>query len=174
MRRNARSPSRLQGAWATRWRFARLPERGAPGSPHAGSLDGHRGGILTTRPPRQVRFERARLEPVAPDRCAAQVELRSAAATYVGRAEGGCMDVDGLRAAARATADALQDLGDVVLVDGVDVVPAFGEPAVVVRVTAEHEGETRRLVGFCLAGDDPLRATVLAVLNATNRFLEIG
>ncbi len=84
------------------------------------------------------------------------------------------MDVEGLRAAAQATADALEDLGHAVEVEGVEVVQALGEPAVVVRVAAQHEGETRRLVGFCLSGDDPMKATVLAVLNATNRFLEIG
>jgi len=129
---------------------------------------------MTIRPSRQVRFLRAQVESVAPDRCAAQVELLGAAATYVGRAEGGCMDLEGLRAGAQATATALRDLGHRVEVDGVEMVMTFGEPAVVVRVMAEHDEETRRLVGYCLVGEDGLRAAALAVLNATNRFLEIG
>jgi hypothetical protein len=102
------------------------------------------------------------------------VELLGAAASYVGRAEGGCVDVEALRAAARATADALHDLGHYVKIHGVELITAFGEAVVAVRVTAQHEGDSRRLVGFCLAGADAMRATVLAVLNATNRFLEIG
>jgi hypothetical protein len=121
-----------------------------------------------------VRFVRAQFDTLVSGRCAAQVELAGADATYVGRAEGGSIDAEGLRAAARATADALQDLGHPVAVNRVEMVTAFGEAAVAVQATAQHEGETRRLVGFCLAGDDPLRAAVLAVLNATNRFLEIG
>jgi len=129
---------------------------------------------MTTRPSRQVRFLRAQVESVAPDRCAAQVELLGAAATYVGRAEGGCIDVEGLRAAAQATAGALHDLGHPVKVDGVELVMTFGEPSVVVRVTAHHEDETRQLIGLCLVGEDGLRAAALAVLSATNRFLEIG
>jgi len=129
---------------------------------------------VTARPPRQVRFVRAQFDTLASGRCAAQVELQGAAATYVGRAEGGCIDAEGPWAAARATADALHDLGHPVAIHGVEMVTVFGESAVAVQVTAQHEGNARRLVGFCLAADDALRATVLAVLNATNRFFEIG
>jgi hypothetical protein len=56
----------------------------------------------------------------------------------------------------------------------VQLIRAVGEPAVVVRVKAEHGHETRDLIGFCLAGDDPMRGAALAVLNATNRFLDLG
>lgn len=92
----------------------------------------------------------------------------------MGRAQRGCLDVEGLRSVAEAAARALRELGHTVDVDAVDLVQALGEPTVVVRVVACYEGETRKLVGFCTAGDDPARASVLAVLNATNRFLDIG
>ena len=56
----------------------------------------------------------------------------------------------------------------------VEMINALGEAAVVVRVAAERDGESRRLMGFSVAGDDPMRAAALAVLSATNRFFEIG
>lgn len=129
---------------------------------------------MTERLPRNVRFVLTRLESLAPDRCGAVVELQGAAATYTGRAEGGRDDTGGLRAAAQATTGALQDLGHQVSLENIEMIRALGEAAVVVRVRAQQDGETRHLVGFSLAGDDPMRAAALAVLNATNRFFEIG
>jgi len=129
---------------------------------------------MTERLPRNVRFVLTKLENLAPGRCAALVELQGASSTYTGRAEGGCDDAGGLRAAAQATTGALQDLGHAVKLEGVELITALGEPAVVVRVAAERDGETRRLMGFSVAGDDPMRAAALAVLSATNRFFEIG
>lgn len=129
---------------------------------------------MIDRQQRHVRFLLTRFEHVGPDRCAVSVELQGASATYFGHAEGECQDVGGLRAVAQATADALHDLGHVVTVEDVDLIRAFGEPAVIVRILARYEEETRHVVGFSLAGDDPMRAAALAVLNATNRFFEIG
>jgi hypothetical protein len=130
--------------------------------------------LLTARPPRQVRFVLTRFENLDEGRCAAYVELQGPGASYTGRAEGGSRDVGGLRAAAEATAGALRDLGHAVTLQDVQSIRAVGEFAVAVRVKAEHGHETRELVGFCLAGDDPMRAAALAVLNATNRFLDLG
>jgi hypothetical protein len=129
---------------------------------------------MTNRAPRQVRFVLTRFENLGSDRCAVHVELAGAAARYTGRAEGGCHDVGGLRAAAQATVDALSDLGHPVRLEDVEMIRALGEAAVVVRVAAQYGAETRRLVGFSRAGDDPMRAAALAVLSATNRFLELG
>jgi hypothetical protein len=121
-----------------------------------------------------VRFVLTRLENLDEGRCAVHVELQGAGASHIGRAEGGSRDVGGLRAAAEATAGALRDLGHAVTLEAVQLIRAVGEPAVVVRVKAEHGHETRDLIGFCLAGDDPMRGAALAVLNATNRFLDLG
>jgi hypothetical protein len=129
---------------------------------------------MTDRLQRNVRFVLTRLETLSPDKCAAHVELQGASSMYVGHAEAGCRDAEGLKAAALATAGALQDLGHTVTLEDVALITALGEAAVVVRVVAEQEGERRRLVGLSLAGDDPMRAAALAVLNATNRFFEIG
>ncbi len=41
------------------------------------------------------------------------------------------------------------------MVGGVEMVQVFDERAVVVRVAAEHEGESRLLVRFCLVGAHP-------------------
>ena len=129
---------------------------------------------MTERPPRNVRFVLTKFENMAPGRCAALVELQGAANRYSGRAESGCDDAGGLRAAAQATTGALQDLGHAVELEDVEMINALGEAAVVVRVAAERDGESRRLMGFSVAGDDPMRAAALAVLSATNRFFEIG
>ena len=129
---------------------------------------------MTDRPQRNVRFVVTRLENLAPGRCGAVVELQGASATYTGRAEEGCDSTGVLRAAALATAGALRDLGHDVTLEDVGLIVALGEPAVVVRVRAMRDGETRELLGFSAAADDPMRAAALAVLSATNRFLEIG
>jgi hypothetical protein len=46
--------------------------------------------------------------------------------------------------------------------------------AVVVTLAVTRGTEQQTLLGVCDAGDDPVRAAALAVLNATNRFLEPG
>ena len=129
---------------------------------------------MTARPQRSVRFVHSRFETLAPDRCAAHVELQGMSATYTGHSEGGCRDVGGLRATGQATVGALQALGHRVTLEDIGLITALGEAVVVVRVLAEKEDESRRLLGFSVAGDDPMRAAALAVLNATNRFFEIG
>ena len=103
---------------------------------------------------------------MAPGRVAARVELLDAGTTHVGRAEAASDGDDGLRAAALAATSALQDLGHSVEMEDLETVMTFGAPLVVVRVTAEHEGERDRLMGFCAVRDGGLRAAVLAVLNA--------
>lgn len=129
---------------------------------------------MSRRAPRRVRFVRADLKNVTSDRCDVEVELKRGDQPCVGRAEGGCLLAGKLRSAAEATADALSQLGAPVKVDRLEIVQVFGDLAVAVRVAAAHEDETRTLVGFCLLGPDPLKATGLAVLNATGRFLEIA
>ncbi len=46
--------------------------------------------------------------------------------------------------------------------------------AVIVALSVRHRNETRQLVGLCLTAQHPTRAPALAVLNATNRFLDTG
>lgn len=133
---------------------------------------------MADRPPRRVKFVRASLESLAPDQCLATVELeRPEQGTFVGTATGGCPDVEGLRASAQAAADALmQAVGETHLLEvhEVELFDAFGKSAVLVHVAAQVQDRPQALMGFCVAGDDAPRAAALAVLNATNRVLDIG
>ncbi|HWP37518.1 MAG TPA: hypothetical protein VNL18_08225 [Gemmatimonadales bacterium] len=129
---------------------------------------------MSERPPRQVKFVKARTAALAPARYQAEVELRGAANTYVGRAEAADADLAALQAAARATADALRLLGHRVDVKEIEVLKPFGRFAVAALVEARYEDEKRSLVGFCMDAGDLNRAASLAVLNAVNRFLDIG
>ena len=129
---------------------------------------------MTARAQRHVRFALAHLESLEGDRYAAHVELQGASTVYTGRAEGGAGDGGGLLGAARATAEALSQLGHPVALQDVALITVLGDPMVVARVTARYEGETRHLIGFSLARDDAMRAAALAVLDATNRNLETG
>jgi hypothetical protein len=124
--------------------------------------------------PRRVLFSSATIQNIGGDRCAVHVEVRGSRTTYRGSAEGGCEEQEQLRCAAQATITALRDLGHRVELDTVEALNILGEWTVALRVLAEHEGVRRKLVGFCVAGNDVLQATVFALLNATNRFLDIG
>jgi len=108
--------------------------------------------------------------------CMARVELeRPEAGGYVGTAV--APEAEGLRATARAAVDALmQAMGDeqVLEVQGIKLMSAFGQPAVVVHLGARRRQDWQSLMGFCMAGQDPTRAAALAVLNATNRALNVG
>lgn len=133
---------------------------------------------MPDRPPRRVRFVQAELQRLSPALCMARVELEQReAGGYVGSAVGACPDVEGLRATAKAAADALmQVLGDehVLEVQSVELLTAFGQPAVVVHMGAKHQERWQSLMGFCVAGPDPTRAAALAVLHAANRVLDVG
>ena len=128
--------------------------------------------------PRMIRFIRANLE-VAADSCTAEVEVETPGLGYfVGSAQGGNSEADKLRAVARATADALSDAFKAhnaqVRVLGVQVVDAVPHNAVMVTLAASKGTHNRTLLGIC-DGDthDTTKATALAVLNATNRFLSL-
>jgi hypothetical protein len=129
---------------------------------------------MISRSPRQLRFLSTAIQALGPNRCAVKVEMRGAKATYRGSSDGGSTDPEKLQCAARATIDAIKQLGHRIELEAVELVTILGESTVALRVRAEYEGEPRKLVGFCVAGNDVLKATVFAVLNATNRFLEIG
>jgi hypothetical protein len=126
--------------------------------------------------PRMIRFVRANVD-VAVDSCTAEVEVETAGiGCFVGSAQGGISEADQLRAVARATADALSDAfaahNAIVRVLGVQVVDAVPHNAVMVTLAASKGTHNSTLLGIC-DGDthDTPKATALAVLNATNRFL---
>jgi hypothetical protein len=126
--------------------------------------------------PRTIRFVRANVD-VAVDSCTAEVEVETAGiGCFVGSAQGGISETDQLRTVARATADALSDAFDahnaMVRVLGVQVVNAVPHNAIMVTLAASKGTHNSTLLGIC-DGDthDTPKATALAVLNATNRFL---
>jgi hypothetical protein len=125
--------------------------------------------------PRRIRFVQAELKHVSPAVCMARVELeRRDSGGTLSTAVGDCPEVEELKAAAKAAADAVMQMvgNDPMLeVRGVETVTVFGQAAVAVNLGIKRQDHWQPLVGFCMAGQDPARAAVLAVLNATNRVL---
>ena len=128
--------------------------------------------------PRMIRFIRANLD-VGIDSSIAVVEVETPGlGRFVGSAQGGIGEADQLRAVARATADALSDAFETrnaqVRVLGVQVVEALPHNAVMVTLAASKGTDNRNLIGICDSDtNDTAKATALAVLNATNRFLSL-
>lgn len=134
---------------------------------------------MARRRRRRLKFVQARLERLSGNQCVARVHLEEApCGSYVGSAVvGGGPDEDGLLATARATAAALMQavgMDHSLQVHGVKLFEAFGQSAVLVQIGAKLRARAQALIGFCVAGTDPARAAALAVLNATNRALDIG
>lgn len=128
--------------------------------------------------PRAIRFVRAQVDVLA-EHCEAVVEVTGQdEATFIGTAQGGITETDQLRAVARATSDALTDAfetqGAKVRVIGVQLVDAVAQTAVVVSLATSAGAHTKTLLGISDGTSDPAKATALAVLNATNRFLGRG
>jgi len=134
---------------------------------------------MAERPPRTIRFIRAELERLDVLRFRAVVQIeRPESGLHSGTADGAGTEADGLRAIARAAADAVSEAFSAdevrVRVRGVQPVEAFGQTVVIVSVAASARGRSQTLLGVCDGGENSSRATALAVLNATNRFLGAG
>jgi hypothetical protein len=126
------------------------------------------------RPPR-VRFSGIQRVPVGAG-CRIRVKLEAPAhGVEVGVADGAASLEGELRAAAEATLDALRraaPLKDGVLsLREVTAFDAFGKASVMVSIGLEMGAQSRSLIGFSPLADDPARATVLAILGATNRLI---
>jgi hypothetical protein len=79
-----------------------------------------------------------------------------------------------LRVAADAALRAIETFSDNSLefeLVGVKSVRAFDATVVIVSVNVRKGDGPRKLLGACLAEDDPVRGAAVAVLNATNRVL---
>ena len=98
--------------------------------------------------------------------------------TYVGKSEGDCSPASELRCAAEATLQALQRTYaaavDMFTLLDVKTVESFDKLAVIVAIAADHEGETRRLVGFCEVSGELRTGVAEAVCNGLNRFLGLA
>jgi hypothetical protein len=91
-----------------------------------------------------------------------------------GSATGTSSELGDLRCAAEAAIDAIERFSDSALeleLLGVKALRAFDANIVIVSVEVKRGEGPRRLLGSFLAEQDPIRASVVAVLNATNRVL---
>ena len=102
-----------------------------------------------------------------------RVTLAKDGKSYVGEAEGMENERSRVELAARATLRAL--VGEPVLrpldLEGAKVIEAFEREFCFVGVTVQHARESVLLTGSCEVKDSPETASVLAVLDATNRWL---
>ena len=107
--------------------------------------------------------------------CTAEVELEWLdGLRVVGKASGQSSPVSDLRVAAEAGIAAIEKFtnGELTLeLLGVKALRAFDANIVIVSIAVKEGAETRRLLGCYLAERDPIRASVIAILNATNRLL---
>ena len=116
-------------------------------------------------------FESSRVQPHGV-RCRVTIALDGQ--EYVGLAEG--PEVPGMRAeiAARATLEALGKAEDgriSMALQGARVLRVFDRPVAIVAVYGVDDRKTRSLIGASLVTDSVEQATVLATLQATNRWI---
>ena len=106
-----------------------------------------------------------------------RVTLRRGEEQFVGEAEGMEGDRGRVELAAKAalSAVALSDkTGRQCLLEGVKVVQAFDREVVLAGVTVRQGRQSALLTGSCSVRDSVETAGVLAVLDATNRWIEAG
>jgi hypothetical protein len=106
-----------------------------------------------------------------------RVTLRRGEQQYVGEAEGMNDDRGRVELAARAALSAIglsESGGKQFSLEGVKVVHAFDRDVVLVAVSVRVQRESTLLTGSCWLNDSAETAGVLAVLDATNRWVEGG
>ena len=128
----------------------------------------------------QLKRERLRLARVdathtMTGHCAVEVELEWVGGERViGRAEGQASTAGDLRIAALAAINALEKFAGGALafeLTGIKGIRAFDANIVIVSIAVRQGPGPQRLLGSYLAEADTIRASVVAVLNATNRIL---
>ncbi len=103
-----------------------------------------------------------------------RVTLRKGDKSYSGEAEGAETERSRLEVAAKATLQAIRQAepeASGLILEGCKPVPAFEREFVFVGVTARIGRDTVLLTGSCEIKDSPETASVLAVLDATNRWI---
>jgi hypothetical protein len=107
--------------------------------------------------------------------CSAEVQLEWVdGVTVTGKATGQSSPMGDLRVAAEASLKALESFSGGVFafeLAGIKALRAFDANIVIVAVGLRKGEGPQRLLGSYLAERDPVRAAVVAVLNATNRLL---
>ena len=125
-------------------------------------------------PRRRIYFEDVEIRRSRSKGVMCRVTLRKGDTTFIGEAEG--MENERLRIelAARAALAAIRQAeGDdrVLALEGCRVIEAFDHAFVFVGVTTRHSRQVRLMTGSAEVRESPETASVLAVLDATNRWL---
>jgi hypothetical protein len=131
---------------------------------------------LTGRNNRRIHFEDVEVRRSRTKGVACRVTLRKGEQSYIGEAEG--MENERLRIelAARATLSAIRQAEGEVHVLGLEgcrTIDAFERQFVFVGVTARHGRDTSLMTGSAEVRESAETASVLAVLDATNRWLDL-
>jgi hypothetical protein len=124
--------------------------------------------------PRHVFFEDVEVRRSRTKGISCRVTLRKGDQSYTGEAEGMENERSRLELAGRAALKAIAELDSsarVLDLGGARVVEAFDREFVLAAVTAQMVRETVLLTGTCEVKESPETACVLAVLDATNRWL---
>lgn len=129
---------------------------------------------LTGTGPRLLFFEDVEVRRSRAKGISCRVTLRKGDQSYTGEAEGMENERSRLELAGRAALKAIAELdasAKVLDLGGARVVEAFDREFVLAAVTAQLVRETVLLTGTCEVKESPETACVLAVLDATNRWL---
>ena len=129
---------------------------------------------LTKGGPRVLFFEDVEVRRSRAKGISCRVTLRKGDQSYTGEAEGMENERSRLELAARAALKAIAELepaARVLDLGGARVVEAFDREFMFAAVTAQLVRETVLLTGTCEVKESPETACVLAVLDATNRWL---
>jgi len=123
----------------------------------------------------RLRFTNFRFVRTPSGLCTAEVEFEwMDGVTVVGKASGQSSPMGDLRVAAEAALRALESFSGGAIefeLTGVKALRAFDANIVIVALGLRKGEGPQRLLGSYLAERDPVRAAVVAVLNATNRIL---
>ncbi len=123
----------------------------------------------------RIGFKEFKLEQLPENRCAAQVVLAWPEGDgFVGTAWGEDSEMGRLRCAADAAAQAVAlSVNHEIALKPAEVrtIQQSNVGIVVVLLSGQVLGETQRLVGSCIIGEEPARSAALSVLKATNRLV---
>lgn len=127
---------------------------------------------------RKVRFVKLALERTSQG-YHASVELSGEGdARFTGGADGRATEEELLRTGALAAAEAVAQACGIadasVEVNDIAVLELFGNRLVLVAILATLGDQTKQLYGLCVVQGDAAAAAALAVLNATNRVLDLS
>ena len=132
---------------------------------------------MTSTLQKRLRFDRAETTRQDGEQCLVEVTFTFADRVLKASATEPCEGVGSLKAAARATLEAMEQAVDkrfrCRLAD-LDHVSALGKNLIAVLVDIDFEGKQVQVFGSCQLSGNEIDAAVKAALNATNRFFDLA